>query len=388
MIEFDVVNDSCRSVDCGKTILATARPIELQEVAKNASTKEHILRGLMSSHSSQLALKGEVLTPTKGSAFITGEAFYLRNCYDIFHNANTALLQSYNTQELMNEKRRKYGGFHNFYFTDKKRLNGKLLIEEKRFSGIDEKQEQDRLYFPIIWHDDHRNYWHWHFEILPRLLILRELCDCKAINHNTISYVVVGQKLSQYQYASASLALGKWFKYERADKGFKILQSLIVHAPFPATFSKEIIKELKRSLTITLEFREESKISRYINRSMGKNSRRILNLSEVTETLEDVGFEYHPDLASASYLYQQRLFASSSDVVLPHGAALTNMLFCDKKTKIIELFSEAYIHSETAIIACLLDLDYQYLYGSAAEPENIYSDYRVATKSIRSLLKA
>ena len=48
---------------------------------------------------------------------------------------------------------------------------------------------------------------------------------------------------------------------------------------------------------------------------------------------------------------QAELFASASAVVGPHGAGLTNIVFCKPQTKVIELFAPSYRHSAYWMLA-------------------------------------
>lgn len=87
--------------------------------------------------------------------------------------------------------------------------------------------------------------------------------------------------------------------------------------------------------------------------------RRIINETELIESLEPLGFKTYL-LEEMSYEDQVKLFAGANVIVSPHGAGLTNILF-GKNLTILELFG-AYIGTEFANLARSLNFKYGCLY--------------------------
>ncbi|SFU32432.1 glycosyltransferase family 61 protein [Halomonas korlensis] len=77
--------------------------------------------------------------------------------------------------------------------------------------------------------------------------------------------------------------------------------------------------------------------------------RRVVNERVIREHLSDRGFEVHT-LNGLSVTKQQQLFASAAIICAPHGAALTNLVWCSSGTVIIDLLSERHL------IPCFRDL--------------------------------
>jgi len=73
----------------------------------------------------------------------------------------------------------------------------------------------------------------------------------------------------------------------------------------------------------------------YISRK-DANRRRVLNEKKVTAFLKNKGFEVYC-MESLSVREQQNLFASSDIIIAPHGAAFTNIIWCEPGTAIIDL---------------------------------------------------
>ena len=49
----------------------------------------------------------------------------------------------------------------------------------------------------------------------------------------------------------------------------------------------------------------------------------------------------------------------------PHGAGLTNLVWCSPQTKVLEIFSPRYVNLCYWAIASVTDADYYYLLGEA-----------------------
>jgi hypothetical protein len=72
--------------------------------------------------------------------------------------------------------------------------------------------------------------------------------------------------------------------------------------------------------------------------------RKIANESEVEAYLSHYGFEKYC-LETLSLEEQVRLFASAKVIVSPHGAGLTNLMFSQPGTRVLETFEPTYISS-------------------------------------------
>ncbi|MGL5880384.1 MAG: glycosyltransferase family 61 protein, partial [Xenococcaceae cyanobacterium] len=57
------------------------------------------------------------------------------------------------------------------------------------------------------------------------------------------------------------------------------------------------------------------------------------------------------------------VFANAKAIVAPHGAGLTNLVFCNENTKIIELFSPNYVRTDYWMISWELKLKHYYVVG-------------------------
>lgn len=99
----------------------------------------------------------------------------------------------------------------------------------------------------------------------------------------------------------------------------------------------------------------------YISRKK-TNFRNVVNEKQVMEFLQKFGFQ-SVVLESLPISKQVDLLANAEVLISPHGAGLTNIIFCSPGTKIIEIFSPIYVIRTYWVISNHCQLDYYYILG-------------------------
>ncbi|MBD2554138.1 DUF563 domain-containing protein [Limnothrix sp. FACHB-708] len=129
----------------------------------------------------------------------------------------------------------------------------------------------------------------------------------------------------------------------------------------------------------------------YITRSKA-SYRRLLNETEVMEFLIAEGFEI-VELETLPLLKQVAMFATAEVVVAPHGAGLTNLVFASPGTWVLELLSIAYRPVCYKVISEFVDLNYRYVIGEAIQradglfqEEPAWYDLRIDLEKIKAIL--
>ena len=101
----------------------------------------------------------------------------------------------------------------------------------------------------------------------------------------------------------------------------------------------------------------------YIPRKTG--TRKIANEPELYPLLEEYGFElYNLDEEPN----QPQVFHEAAIIVAPHGAALTNLVFCQPGTKVLELMSLGHLRSYFFALCQVSGLEHHYLVGPTTQP--------------------
>ncbi|WP_332632287.1 glycosyltransferase family 61 protein [Halalkalibacter flavus] len=234
-------------------------------------------------------------------------------------------------------------------------------------------------------------YYHWMFDILPRihLMALKGIeVDKYVINRN-------GPKQA-FQDETLNLLGINSEKIIEADKNFHLRASNLVVsslAGYKGQMPKWTCDFLRKSFldsdTSNLNHSENELI--YITRQNARH-RKVVNDLKVQEFLKELGFKT-VKLEELSVKEQARVFFQAKVIVGAHGGGLTNLVFCQPNTKVIEIFSPAWVAPLYWILSNHLDLDYYFLIGEGERsPEYVdvpgcFIDIDIKMKKLKKTLK-
>ncbi|TBR25247.1 MAG: glycosyltransferase family 61 protein, partial [Reyranella sp.] len=112
--------------------------------------------------------------------------------------------------------------------------------------------------------------------------------------------------------------------------------------------------------------RDQSGELLYVSRNES-SMRRILNENDLLPGLRDMGFRIVAP-GKLSLNEQIEAFRNARVVLSPHGAGLTNILFCRPNTTLVEIFPEGGVHGSAFLrIASQLNFNYYYVVGQKVE---------------------
>ncbi|HAJ61641.1 MAG TPA: hypothetical protein DCP31_22295 [Cyanobacteria bacterium UBA8543] len=207
-------------------------------------------------------------------------------------------------------------------------------------------------------------YFHWMLDILPRIELLhRSGIDMMGIDKFLISSHLPFQKETLNILGITEANILETSRYHHIQATNLIVPSF----PGSIAWMPKWACDFLRNTFLNKTFLESSdKIERlYISRSQAAN-RRIINEDEVISLLNKFGFQ-SVTLESMSVREQATLLANAKVVVAPHGGGLTNSVFCNPGTKIIEIFSPNYVYHCYWLISNIVGLEYYYLLGEVSE---------------------
>ena len=192
------------------------------------------------------------------------------------------------------------------------------------------------------------NYFHWLFDVLPKIGICENVIDLKSIDFfllpnskkkfqiesmETLN-VPIKKIISSdsYRHIEADELIVTDHTYRIKNKAEEEIQNIPIW----------ISKWLKNNFLINNNLNEKfSKI--YIDRSDSKantkNLRSIVNEEEVKNFLIENGFKLI-SLSNHSFIEQAEIINNAKIIVGLHGAGFANLCFCKPKTIILELKSE------------------------------------------------
>jgi hypothetical protein len=176
-------------------------------------------------------------------------------------------------------------------------------------------------------------YFHWLFDLLPRLLMLE-----KAGTKPEKIYLQ-----DRYRFQRETLELLGMVRKEEiiSCDEFPMLSASTLIVPCHEVmdgreFPEWVIAFLRdRFLPYAPKIESTTKNRLFISRADAL-FRRVLNEDEILPLLQEYGFT-SVKLEGLSFIEQVKLFRDAEAVVLPHGSGLANLVFCSKATKVIEL---------------------------------------------------
>ncbi len=191
------------------------------------------------------------------------------------------------------------------------------------------------------------NYFHWIFDVLPKIGILEQL----KLKQNP-NYFLLPSLKKKYQLESLldlkisekRLLDGEKYKHIKCDN--------LLTVDHPYVFKNNPSKSIVNIPTWIIQWLRKKYIKRksiksdyfrkiYINREKDSilENRRIINNEEVKNILKNYGFKI-VSLSNYTFKDQVKIFNNAKFIVGLHGAGFANLVFSKPNTKVIELSSK------------------------------------------------
>lgn len=219
-------------------------------------------------------------------------------------------------------------------------------------------------------------YFHWLFDILPRLYLV----ELAKINLDDLDYILV-DKRRNFQKETLEILNIPNEKILPLSFPLHLQADELIIPSFPSCiawmppWSCQYLRD--KLLAKKIDKKPFRKL--YISRNKSK-ARRLINEKEIIYLLEKQGFEII-NLESLSVRKQAELLGEAKIVISPHGSGLSNLVFCQPETKVIEIFAPNYVYPCYWLVSNLVNLDYHYLVGEIIGSEHfhffLYPDSRL-----------
>jgi tetratricopeptide (TPR) repeat protein/capsular polysaccharide biosynthesis protein len=207
-------------------------------------------------------------------------------------------------------------------------------------------------------------YFHWMVDVLPRLELLR----LSGIDFEQIDWFLVNNSQQPFQQETLKALGVPLNKILASDDHPHIQAKQLIVPSFPGYLgwpSLWVIDFLRRVFLAGITPLNSYPERIYISRSKARY-RRVLNEEEVMDELSKFGF-VRVFLESLPLQEQIALFFHAKVIVAPHGSGLTNTMFCQTGTKVIELVSPHYVGHYFWASSYHLRLKHYYLIGEVFE---------------------
>ena len=205
------------------------------------------------------------------------------------------------------------------------------------------------------------NYFHFLCDILPKIWLLNT-----KVNINEIDFFLVNKRIKWQTNILNSLGINNnkiiSAKNNRHIHAEKVLS--VTHPWYFSGYIQEqvsnlpswIIYELRNNFLKKTSPKKNLKI--FLDRSGSKfNHLKLINNQDVINFLKTKGYIIlKPETLSLKD--QVEIFNNANIIIGAHGAALTNIIFCEQKTNIIEIIPSSHPSKKCERISKVLNLNY------------------------------
>ena len=231
---------------------------------------------------------------------------------------------------------------------------------------------------------DPLNFYHWMCRTLPLLRIYKKFFDFKEIDF----FYVTHSPLFNFHIESLTKAgIAKRQIVQKACTADRIIAAISTRTE---SFGSAPISRENYLFTRNLFYPNcktyHLKSKRiYVSRGNAKR-RKVINEVQIINLLEKYGFE-SVKMDNNTLQQQANLFYHAEAIVAPHGAALTNLLFIQPGTKVIELIPDGYVNNCFYVLANYGEAEYFYVRGENTKQISIDQHCRDLYVNIEKLDK-
>ena len=211
-----------------------------------------------------------------------------------------------------------------------------------------------------------RGYYHWMFEVLPRIELVRQA----GWNLNDIDKFIVNSQITRFQIETLQLLNIPRGKVVESHWHPHIVTDQLIVPSIPEYITPWVCNFLRESF---LKSSTNKKRKIYIGRAKTAH-RRVTNETKLIQVLSEYGFE-SVYLEEYSITDQAQLMAEAEFIIAPHGAGLTNLVFCSPGTTVIELIYPKSVKKLFWTLSSIMNLNYYYLFAIGEPPPEGVDSY-------------
>ena len=249
-----------------------------------------------------------------------------------------------------------------FQQRDSKLLGAKFNICLKNGTPRIKKKIQGNVLSLVQGASGNKNYFHWLFDILPRVKIFSELNELKNIDYFYLPELAQFQKdsLNFLGLNNVKILNANKYRHIQAEKLF-----ITDHPWYKEGYILEAVNNMPnwiihwlRSSFINKSEKFECNEKIFIDRTESEyNHCQIQNNIEISNFLNKEGFTSYK-VGKLPFAKQIHLFKNAKVIVGAHGAAFANLLFCQENTKVIDIKPITHANYVDKKISRLNNLDF------------------------------
>jgi hypothetical protein len=192
------------------------------------------------------------------------------------------------------------------------------------------------------------NYYHWMFDVLPYAIVANN-----SIQNLTM---IANVKMSKFQCES----FHENIRIIKSKEVWINLKNVVLPRRRHETGNPtvEIINVLRQYFFKLFEFEKSNNLGKRIYISRKNATRSPENEEEIEKTLTKLGFQIL-NCEEMSLFAQYDAFRQAEIVIGPHGAGLSNLMFCEADVKVIELIPRDFHNPCYEKLCSIVSLDYR-----------------------------
>ena len=236
----------------------------------------------------------------------------------------------------------------------------------------------------------HKNYFHWLYDILPKINICFKNYELKEIDYFYIS------KLEEFQKSTLHILGYSNFKIIDSNKDRHIQADEIICSEHPWYKNGFILEEANKLPAWIINWINDSFINHakefdcnekiFIDRSESAFSHcQFVNNKEITNFLENQGFTSYK-VGQLSFQEQIYLFSNAKIIIGAQGAAFANLAFCKKNTKILEIKPKRHPNFVDQRISKIKELNFNLIETDELEIKDERGDIFLDTEDLKKFL--
>jgi tetratricopeptide (TPR) repeat protein len=230
-------------------------------------------------------------------------------------------------------------------------------------------------------------YYHWMLDLLPRIAVLWQ----QGL-HRNIDYFIVNRHQTAYEKETLEMfgvpknQILESLQSPHIKASRLVIPSRIRESVTPARW---VIESLRKYFLSDWSESSSASYRIYISRTQAKK-RKMINEEIIIDLLKQYEFNI-VHFEQMSVREQANCMAAAEVVIAPHGSGLTNLVFCQPGTKVIEILSPSWLNSCYWMLSLTCQLDYFCLVGEASiensESFAQYQAYYVNIQKLQQLMK-
>ena len=236
----------------------------------------------------------------------------------------------------------------------------------------------------------HHNYAHWLLDIVPKIKLISNLHSLNKIDYFYFTRLNSFQRqtLKLLGVESNKFIDSNHKRYLMADKLIAISHPYYFNKSFFISQSKIptwIIRYLRKEFLKKVNNQKKKIKKIFIDRSDSKNTHcKLINNEEIKKFLIKNNYKCIK-LSELTFAEQVSVFKNCDNIIAPHGAGLTNIAFCAKDTKIVEIIPKNNSNKLFKRISRINNLNYKSIYLKNIKGNlngDIYLDLEILKKFI------